>query len=304
MLENVVTPVPVKLAPEASFADPESPVLETRVRTPLLVVAPPNGVPVAASAAPVRTAASPMTAASVMGRLMEPPLVRARAGLPGPDPHREPSLAGAAPPRVRTKSLRGAGDRRDVRGDVLDLLFGELTGERRHDALAVRDTVDDEGRRRLRLVEVRPDRARRPGVGERVARRTARRLEHLLAGGRVSRGRRGGRRLTASSTGGRRRDLTRGLGLDLLRLCRPHHRCHLREEEDGRHDDVCVEPPREARAPLGHEDRRDDRPGDEGDRDDQRDGLPEAGERRDEHREDATTDVRAARQGAFPLQTE
>ena len=53
-----------------------------------------------------------------------------------------------------------AGDRRDVRGDVGDLLLAERARERRHGALAVRHAVDDELRARLRVVEVRADLAR------------------------------------------------------------------------------------------------------------------------------------------------
>ncbi len=75
MLAKVVTPVPVRVAPDASFADAASPVLETSVRTPLLVVAPPNGVPVAARAAVAKRAATAATETRVIGRLMEPPLV-------------------------------------------------------------------------------------------------------------------------------------------------------------------------------------------------------------------------------------
>ena len=100
------------------------------------------------------------------------------------------------------------------------------------------------------------------------------------------------------------RDLTCGILLDLLRLVRRHDGGHLREEEERRDEDVGVEPPREPRAPFRHEDRGHDRPGDEGDRDDEEPRFCPGGERRDEHREDATTDVRAARRRAFTLQTE
>ena len=102
--------------------------------------------------------------------------------------------------RSRTESLRRSGDRRDVRRDVLDLLLGELVLERRHRARAVRHAVDDERRRRLRLVEVRPDRAGRPGVRERVARDAAGGLEHLLARGGVARGAALGRRPALASS--------------------------------------------------------------------------------------------------------
>ena len=57
----------------------------------------------------------------------------------------------------------------DVGRDVRDLLLAELAAERRHHALAVRDAVDHQGERRLLLVEIRPDGARRAGVLERVA---------------------------------------------------------------------------------------------------------------------------------------
>ena len=63
MLENVVTPVPAKVAPDASFVVPASPVLDTSVRIPPLTVAPPNGVAVAASAAGAATAANAATTA-------------------------------------------------------------------------------------------------------------------------------------------------------------------------------------------------------------------------------------------------
>ena len=50
MLENVVTVVPLNDAPEESLLAPTSPVLETRCRIPPDVVAPPNGLAVAAMA--------------------------------------------------------------------------------------------------------------------------------------------------------------------------------------------------------------------------------------------------------------
>jgi hypothetical protein len=70
MLENVVTPVPVNVAPDASFVAPASPVLETSVRIPPLTVAPPNGVAVAATAAGARIAAQTSTTAMMIRRLM------------------------------------------------------------------------------------------------------------------------------------------------------------------------------------------------------------------------------------------
>ena len=80
MLENVVTPVSAKLAPDASFVEPASPVFETSVRIPPLTVAPPNGVAVAASAAGAITAAHAATTAMLMSFLMEPPLGDLRRG--------------------------------------------------------------------------------------------------------------------------------------------------------------------------------------------------------------------------------
>ena len=75
MLANVVTPDPANDAPEKSFVAPASPVFDTSVRMPPLVVAPPNGVAVAASAAGTMTVASTIAAAVVISRLMESPLV-------------------------------------------------------------------------------------------------------------------------------------------------------------------------------------------------------------------------------------
>ena len=62
----------------------------------------------------------------------------------------------------------------------------ELAAERGHHALAVRHAVDDERGRRLRLVEVRPDRAGGARVLQRVAALAAGGREHLLAGGGVA----------------------------------------------------------------------------------------------------------------------
>ena len=70
MLENVVTPVPAKVAPEASFVVPVSLVSDTSVRIPPLTVAPPNGVAVAANAAGAATAATAATTATMMSLLM------------------------------------------------------------------------------------------------------------------------------------------------------------------------------------------------------------------------------------------
>ena len=70
MLENVVTVVPLNDAPEESLVAPTSPVLETRCRIPPDVVAPPNGVAVAAMAAGTTTAAVRSAAAVAISRLM------------------------------------------------------------------------------------------------------------------------------------------------------------------------------------------------------------------------------------------
>ena len=78
----------------------------------------------------------------------------------------------------------------DVRSDVRDLLVGELAGERRHRAHALRDAGHDELGVRLGVVEIRPDGAGRAGVGERVAADAAGAREDGLAGGRVARERR------------------------------------------------------------------------------------------------------------------
>ena len=72
--------------------------------------------------------------------------------------------------------------RRDVVRDRLDLLLVERVLERRHRALAVRHPLDDELLRRLCVVEVRPDRAVRAGVGERVARAAVRGEDRLPVG--------------------------------------------------------------------------------------------------------------------------
>src|SRR5262245_3569980 len=127
MLAKVVTPVSAKVAPDASFVDPASPVFETSVRTPSLVVAPPNGVAVAATAADTRTEAAATAAAVMISRFtMSTPLsgeIHARWCARICPPDGACPFTGAAN-LARTESLR-AGDRRDVRGDVLDLLLGE-----------------------------------------------------------------------------------------------------------------------------------------------------------------------------------
>ena len=69
------------------------------------------------------------------------------------------------------------------------------------------------------------------------------------------------------------------LFLDLLGARHPDDRRHLRDEEDRRDDDECVQPLREAVASLRDEDRRDDRPRDEGDRDDEQHRLAEGRDR-------------------------
>ena len=91
-------------------------------------------------------------------------------------------------PRPPSSSPLGAGtprclasDGRDVGGHFLDLLLAQRVREGWHSALPVRHTVDDELARGHGLVEIRPDRAGRPGVGERMAADTARALEHHLA---------------------------------------------------------------------------------------------------------------------------
>src|SRR5690348_15682932 len=72
-------------------------------------------------------------------------------------------------------------DARHVRCDVVDLLRLQLRLEGRHPSAAVLDLVLDRIERGLQLVEVRPDRARRARVLERVAALAARRGEHGLA---------------------------------------------------------------------------------------------------------------------------
>src|SRR6185503_19884844 len=249
-LANVVTPVPAKDAPEKSFAAPASPVSETRCRIPPDVVAAPKGVAVAASAVgTMKRLPSAIAAAVVVSRLMTPLSswsVRARTR----STTRQAFPLGSRPERSRTESLRRAGHRRDVRRDVLDLLLGELTLEWRHGAHAVRDALYDEARRRLRLVEIRPDRAGRAGVGERMTGDAARGLEYLVARRRVTRRRRaGGGSLSCSSTA------LRGVRLlDLLCARHPDDRTHMRDEEQRRHVDVRVEPLREPGTALGPRD--------------------------------------------------
>ena len=87
-----------------------------------------------------------------------------------------------SPGRYRLDDLFGsaAGDGRDVRGHVLDLLLGQPILERRHHAHTVRDALDDELVRGRGVVEVRADRAGRACVGERVAAAAPGRLEDLL----------------------------------------------------------------------------------------------------------------------------
>src|SRR4051794_24114021 len=77
------------------------------------------------------------------------------------------SLAGSSPGGRCTESLL-AGDGRDVRCDVGDVRVGQGALEGGHDALAVRDPLDDLVGARLRVVEVRADRARGAGVSERM----------------------------------------------------------------------------------------------------------------------------------------
>ncbi len=82
--------------------------------------------------------------------------------------------SGAAPrsfPRVRG----------DERGDILDLLRTQPSGERRHHLAALRDPVRHHGCARTEVVEVRPDRARGVRGCERVTPRAARAGEHLRA---------------------------------------------------------------------------------------------------------------------------
>ncbi len=81
------------------------------------------------------------------------------------------------------------GHRRHVRRDVLDLLLAERVLERRHCALAVRHALDRLVVRGARRVEVRPDRACRPCVRQRVAAAARGGAEEdLLARDCVSRG--------------------------------------------------------------------------------------------------------------------
>src|SRR4029078_5651481 len=89
-----------------------------------------------------------------------------------------------APDRLIARGLL-AGVLRDVVGDGLDLCLAQLALERPHPALAVRDAVDHELLRRLRLVEVRADGAGRPCRPERVATGAAGGREDRLAVGRV-----------------------------------------------------------------------------------------------------------------------
>src|SRR5215210_6842758 len=67
--------------------------------------------------------------------------------------------------------------------DRADLLVGQLALERRHHALAVRDALAHERLVGLRLVEVRPDCAARPGGREGVAGRAVRREDRLAVVG-------------------------------------------------------------------------------------------------------------------------
>ena len=86
--------------------------------------------------------------------------------------------------KLESRAALAAGD---VRGDVRDLLLGELLPECRHRALAVRHAIDGKLEARLGVVEVRPDRAGRTGIGKRVARAAATCAdEDGLAGGGIA----------------------------------------------------------------------------------------------------------------------
>ena len=94
----------------------------------------------------------------------------------------------------------------DVRGDVRDLLIGELAGERRHRAHALRDAGHDELVVRLGVVEIRADGAGRAGVREGVAADAAGAREDGLAGGRVARELQGGKVARVRRCGRQRAD--------------------------------------------------------------------------------------------------
>ena len=85
----------------------------------------------------------------------------------------------AAPARQRPPARRlgalAAGDRGDVGGDGVDLRVGELVAERGHAATAAAHERLHRGRVGRGVVEVRPDRAGGPRVGERVAAAAVRR---------------------------------------------------------------------------------------------------------------------------------
>src|SRR5579884_2964118 len=100
----------------------------------------------------------------------------------------------------------------------LDLGRAQLPLERRHHGTAVRHLAHHDGERRLQLIEVRADRARRPGRGERVAPAAAGSLEdgHSV---RPERRKRGGCRVAARSRhrGDVRGDVHRVLARDDVR---------------------------------------------------------------------------------------
>ena len=86
---------------------------------------------------------------------------RARSAC-GRDPSRRRRRRAESRPGARSAAAARCLD--DVGRDVRDLLRRQLALERRHRALAVDEAVDGEREVRLRVVEVRADRARRAGV--------------------------------------------------------------------------------------------------------------------------------------------
>ena len=114
--------------------------------------------------------------------------------------------------------------------------------ERRHRAAAVRDLRDDLVERGARVVEVRPHRAARPGLRERVASPAPGAREHGLAVRRVARGAAPRRRLAAPA----RRLGRRGRGGLVVSATAPGADEPEHAEDQGEGDDVS----RHAREPT------------------------------------------------------
>ena len=161
-----------------SFVAPASPVFDTRRRIPPLVVAPPNGVAVAASAAGTSTAASTIAAAVAD---------QSSHGIPSRRGS-ERARTRSATPRAFPISPRAGGPERnayevpatdETYAATSSICFSdELPLERRHRRPCRSSRARRRGRRGLRLVEVRPDgaasRRRRRACGSRRSRRSRR----------------------------------------------------------------------------------------------------------------------------------